>query len=79
MKVRSILVAIGAIALSVPIVTSASARSYHHRHHHGYHAGYHAFAQGRVPSGPASLRFQNGSGWNNGRLDRRQYGRPGHW
>jgi hypothetical protein len=76
MIVRSTLVAVSALALSALIVTSASARNYHHR----YHRGHHAFAYaGHGPSGPMSLRFQNGSGWNNGRLDRRQYGRPDHW
>jgi hypothetical protein len=51
---------------------------------YAYAPGYRSYgSSGRrgnhVRSGPGSLEFQNGSGWNNGRLDRRQYGQPDHW
>jgi hypothetical protein len=76
-KIQTMLLGVAALAMLSVMADSAWARAHHHEHHH---SGYAAFARGgSAPSGPSSLRFQNGSGWNNGRLDKRQYGRPGHW
>ena len=74
MDLRKVLmISVAALATTAFTASTASARYYHRAHR-----GYMAYDQYR-PSGPASLRFQNGSGWNNGRIDHNQAGRPDHW
>ena len=76
---------IGLTALATLAATTADARRYYSRYD-----GYGAYARyspsGRYysparsyPSGPASMRFELGSGWNNGSLPPSQYGRPDQW
>ena len=93
MRISKLLIGgVAALVLTATAVASADARSRHHRY---YHAGYGAYAYapgyvgvrvaprsyyyGARPSGPSSMNFELGSGWNNGSLRATQYGRPNHW
>ena len=94
MSISKILVGgFAALALTVTAAATADAKSRKHYRHYSAGYGAYAFAPGNVgygvaprryygarrPTGPASMDFELGSGWNNGSVRATQYGRPNHW